>query len=151
MALENLRNKIKKVQEVDIPVAYQNAIIDNEEVIKELLREQLASGISGSGDPIMLYDEPGYHPFTIKYKKIYGSGLGAITDHITLYMFGSFYGRLFMTIKGSEFNIKSDVPYFGDIIRKSGSDVMKLNATSMDILLRYHVNPQVEKELEKYL
>lgn len=145
MSLEDLKRRIKKLQEIDIPVAVQNALIENEDAIIYLLHTQMESGLSGSGEPIMLYGEPEYRWRTIKYKRRFGSGPGAITDRITLYMFGEFWNTMYMVIKGEEFSIKSPVSYFDKIIARSGPDVMKLNKESMDILMRYYIVPRIRE------
>lgn len=136
---------------MDVSIAYQNAIIDNEGAIIELLQQQLISGISGTGEPITLYGETEYSPFTVRYKKQFGSGIGGLTDRITLYMFGEFYAQMFMTVKGEVFSIKSKVPYYDKIIQRSGPEVMMLSPESMDILLELFINPEIKKVLNQHL
>ncbi len=149
--LSNLELRIKKLVEIDLEVALQNLLIDNEGVIIELLQRQLESGISGSGDPIMLYTEKEYAPSTIAFKKRYGIGRGRITDRITLYMRGYFYEGMYTTIRGREFNVKSTVPYFDKIVERSGPDVMKLTQENFRILMEEFIEPEIRNVIVEAL
>lgn len=145
MALNDLKKRIQALQRVDIPAAMQELIMANQEVLIELLHIQMESGLSGNEEPIMLNGEPEYRWRTIKYKRRYGSGPGAITDRITLYMFGEFWNTMFVEAEGASYSVRSPVSYFDKIIARSGPDVMKLNKESMDIFMRYYIVPGIHK------
>lgn len=149
--LLDIERRRKHLLEMDVSIAYQNALIDNEEAILDLLRTQMSQGLSGNDGPIMLYDETSYQPFTVRYKKAFGFGLGAVTDRITLYMTGEFYARMFMTIKGESFTIKSNVPYFDDIINMTGPEVMSLNSENYETLVNLWINPEIKKVVQEHL
>jgi len=149
--LRDLELRMAKLRKLNASIAYQNALIDNERVIIELLQEQLKAGTTGTGEPTTLWGDTEYHPFTKRFKRDFGQGTGAVVDRITLYMFGDFYGSMYTTAKGETFTIKSRVSYFDKIIERSGPDVMRLSDDSMDILIRYHVNPMVEKAVTEAL
>lgn len=149
--LRNLELRIKKLNEIDIPVAYENALIENERVIIEFVQEQLASGRTGTGEPTTLYGVTEYDPFTVRDKKQFGVGLGRVTDRITLYMTGAFYEQMYTTAQKGTFSVKSRVPYFEDIILRSGPEVMHLTPEDMESLMEIWINPIIQQVINEAL
>jgi hypothetical protein len=150
--LRNLELRIKKLNEIDIPVAYENALIENEAAIIELLQEQLKMGISGYFEPITLYGFPEYSAKYIAFKRRYGYGSdGKQTDFVNLYLYGDFYRQMFTTIKKSTVYIKSNVPYYDKIIGRSGPEVMLLNSESEETLQTLFINPVIEQVIKEAL
>jgi hypothetical protein len=150
MPLNEFQARLNKLLTIDFEVAYQNAMIEGEGVLIELLQSQLSAGLTGDETPILLYESPEYSPFTVKFKKAFGSGIGSITDHITLYMFGEFYARMRLHIRGGDFSIISDVSYYEKIIHRSGLGVMKVSKANMDSFFNLFIKPALEKELLKF-
>lgn len=149
--LADLERRLKHLQEMNVSIAYQNALIDHEEQIIELLQQQMIAGVSGDNDSIRLDGLAEYHPSTIRYKLAFGQGLGKIVDRIVLYMFGDFYAQMYTTIKGETFSIKSKVPYYDNIITRTGPNVMKLSPESMETLLNLWINPIIKEVVSEHL
>jgi len=131
-------------------IAYQNALIDHEETIIRFLQGQLEEGITGTGEPTMLYDSLVYHPKTIENKKR-RSGIAGITDVITLYGRGHFYDNMYTIVKKGEAAVRSKVSYYTKIVERSGMEVMDLTDENTTILMEEYINPQVRQEVEEAL
>lgn len=151
MPLTALKNIIKKLEQIDFVVAGQNAVIEGQEVLIEMLQGQLAEGLTGDNTPTLLYGSPFYHFSTIFRKEKYGVGIGAITSHITLFMFGDFYSQMTMKISKGKFTIFSNVPYYDKIIERSGESIMRVSAANMESFYQLYIKPALDKEIDKIL
>lgn len=127
---------IDKFQAFDFGAEQETIIEANKESLADLQAEQLAKGKDRNDEPILLKDNPdyefGYTPFTKDLKEKYGKGLGAVTDHVTFYQSGNLYRELFATVNKEEFTIESKVPYFGELIQRTGDEAMGLAEESKE-------------------
>lgn len=128
--LDDFKNRIAALQSFDFGQELNNIVEKNADKIPNALTEQLAQGRDGNDEPVLLNGNPEYAPFTIEIKEQVGKGLGAVTDRVTNYMTGAFYQDMKTTVENDAFETTSDVPYFDDIIERSGSVVMELDESS---------------------
>jgi hypothetical protein len=128
--LDDFRNKIAAIQAFDFGRELETIVEQNTDKIPDLLAQQLAAGRDGNNEPVLLNGSPEYSPFTVRYKQDVGQGLGAVTDRVTNYMTGAFYQNMKTTVENNAFETTSDVPYFEDIIERSGSVIMELDESS---------------------
>src|SRR5690349_16897282 len=128
--LDDFKNRIASLQSFDFGKELNEIVEQNSDKIPDILAQQLAQGKDGNNEPVTLHGEYQYSPFTVRYKQDVGQGLGAVTDRITNYMTGAFYQDMKTTVENDAFETASDVPYFDDIIERSGSIVMELDESS---------------------
>lgn len=128
--LDDFKNRIASLNSFDFGKELTNIVEQNADKIPDILAQQLAQGKDGSGEPVLLNGNPEYAPFTIEIKERFGKGLGAVTDRVTNYMTGAFYQDMKTAVENDAFETVSDVPYFEDIIERSGSIVMELDESS---------------------
>jgi hypothetical protein len=127
MPLQDFENRIQKLQAFDFALELETIVSDNIDKLPVYLKEQLAAGRDGDGEPVKIFDRAEYSPKTIEIKKAEGQGLGAVTDRITNYMTGEFYNSITEKVEGQVFEADSDVPYFGDIRLRSSDSLLKIN------------------------
>lgn len=125
--LDDFENTINKLQAFDFGLELETIVENNSEKLTEYVREQLAAGIDGDDSPVKIFDRDHYAPRTIEIKQSQGSGLGAVTDHITNYMTGAFYNSLKTDVEGGVFELDSDVSYFGDIRLRSTDSLLEVD------------------------
>ena len=128
--LDDFENRITALKGFDFGQELETIVENNSEKITEYVRKQLEAGIDGNNEPNKIFDRTEYRPLTIEIKKERGSGLGAVTDHITNYMTGSFYNSLKTDVEGNVFEEDSDVSYFGDIRLYSSDALLEVNETN---------------------
>jgi hypothetical protein len=128
--LDDFKNRIAALRSFDFAQELNTIVEQNAEKIPDILAQQLAQGKDGNNEPVTLHGETQYSPFTIEHKERFGKGWGAVTDRITNYMTGAFYHHMKTTVENNAFETVSDVPYFEDIIERSGSVVMELDESS---------------------
>lgn len=128
--LDDFKNRIAALQAFDFGKELNNIVEQNADKIPDILAQQLAQGKDGNNEPVLLNGNSEYAPFTIEIKERFGKGLGAVTDRVTNYMTGAFYQDMKTTVENDAFETASDVPYFDDIIERSGSIVMELDESS---------------------
>ena len=105
--------------------------METKETYLELNASQLARGIDKNGDAITL-DGHGYTPFTKDIKSKYGSGIGAITDHVTLYMTGTMYKSETLGVQGDDIKLAFNTPYSDELLARTGDQVLGLNSESRE-------------------
>ena len=92
-----------------------------------------------------------YSPKTIKLKKEFGRGLGAITDHITLYDTGEFYKSGKVEFKDGSFIITADtIKDDTDLIDAWGEDILGLNEESLSELRQMAIEiiiPTIQRKI----
>lgn len=89
---------LKNLQKMDIEAIAIKTVADNADTIEEFNIGQLSLGFrAGKGSPI----RPSYKTSTIASKKGW-SGLKGVTDHVTLYSDGDFYGGIYAAVKGTD-------------------------------------------------
>ena len=138
MAFTNIRKKIAQYQTFDINKEAMQIIREEHEFLEDLLKRQLAAGKDKNNNNVTINGKDFYSKFTIEIKKEYGFGIGKITDWITNNMTGEFYASIQMKTDKTKFTFDSDVPYYPDIIKRSGSVIMDLNKEHL-IMFRNNV------------
>lgn len=150
MSLRNIINKLKSINKFDIEIEVDAIIRENSDAIISILRNQMAIGIDGNGEPVSAKYGSFYSKFTFDIKKEY-SGLAGVTEVVTNYMSGSFYLSIQLNPRGkNNFVFQSGVPHFEEIIARSGEDIMKLNSESTKRLVKEIINPQLKIRRERY-
>lgn len=157
MSIKDSINKLKSAITVDVKELASQVIHENYQVLNELITKQLSGGIDGDGNNIMLIRsgkiKEDYSRITIKNKEEFGVGLGRVTDRITFYMSGNFYSTIGVVIKGTEFSLVGNVPYFHDIIKSTanGSKIMELNNENLSIFINEYFKPQLEYKIKQQI
>lgn len=113
----------------------QQVVEETKETYLELNQQQLARGIDKNGEPITLSGH-GYTPFTKDFKERYGSGIGAITDHVTLYMTGVMYESESLGVSGRDINLGFNTDYSDEVLSRTGDQVLGLSPDSRDEYIR---------------
>jgi hypothetical protein len=125
--------------------AQDSAIQANTEALAQFQAEQFAQGKDKNNEPITLNGN-GYNPFYADKKRKYGEGLGRVTDRVTLFLTGELYHELFASMKGKKVMFSSRVPYYKELISRTG-DVTGLNTENAKDFAFEFVLPFVSKEL----
>jgi hypothetical protein len=145
MPLDNLFRRINALQKFD--VERETIVIINEYgwYITDLLRAQLSAGKDSNDQPVTIFGRDYYSDRTV-FDKTFGAypPLGKITEWITNYRTGAFYSSLVTKANGRTFKIESDVPYFEDILKRSGDRIMKLNSEHLKQFVREILKPQLQ-------
>lgn len=128
MPLNNLFKKIEALELFDIQKETIDIINENGYYITALLRLQLQEGKDMFDEPVTIFGRDYYSDRTI-FDKEHGNypALGKQTEFITNYRMGYFYNSLVTVAQGRVFKTESNVPYFDEIIRRSGDKILKLN------------------------
>lgn len=118
MALDNLEKLLQGLQAWDGHKEFLDIVDANAPVLSMLQQDQLSEGKDNTGQ--VRSDD--YRPFTIAYKRMFGIGLGAITDRVTFFMTGQLYDSLTTRITGDNFLVQSPLPTFNKMIERVGDD-----------------------------
>ena len=81
---------------LDVTAAAIKSVSDTSGSYSDLNAEQMSQGLRADGNEII----PSYRPLTIRMKQLFGKGLGAVTDRVTLYNEGDFYRGIKTTVEG---------------------------------------------------
>ena len=92
--------------------------------------KQWAMGQDQTGEAITLNGH-GYTPYTMDLKSKYGVGLGAVTDHVTLFQTGELYRTLRLDIENGNVIVSSPVPYEPELFARTG-DVSGLQPANLE-------------------
>jgi len=144
MPLKNLFKKIVALQEFDIEEETIDIINKNSEFLSDLLATQLASGKDANNENVTVFGRDYYSDSTVFNKQRHGYGLGKVTDRITNYMSGSFYHGLGVKTSGTRFIFSSNVPYYSDILSRSGDVIMKLSYDNLLIFRNEILVPELK-------
>lgn len=147
--LDDFYRKIIALEEFDIEFESMKIINANSDYLVFLLKSQLKQGRDGNDEPVTIFGRTEYKPLTIELKKEYAFGIGEITDWITNYFSGYFYSSIDVLTSGDVFEFTSDAPYFSDIIKRSGKDLMKLNEKNLEIFAKKILYPQLQAEFSR--
>lgn len=150
MPLTNFYNKIVRLQTFDVLKETMEIINANAEEIKVLLINQLQRGKDGKKQNVTVFGRDYYADKTVFEKERHGVGLGKLTEWITNYMTGSFYNSLVVKTSGTVFDIKGEVEYFPDIIKRSGTVIMQLDIDSLEIFKQKFLAPQLKARFSKH-
>jgi hypothetical protein len=124
---------LEKVKAFNIEFYAELAINETAKQGANILAAQMATGIDGNGKSLKPYAD-----VTVRYKKKYGKGLGAITDRRTLYMTGKHYSDLYITAKAGELLSGSDDPKSVFIQNREGEAIYKMNSDSKEDYAQEH-------------
>jgi len=149
MPLDNVMKKIKALQFFDIEKETIDIINKNGYYITALLRTQLQQGKDMFGEPVTIFGRDFYADATIFDKERHGVGLGKQTEFITNYNSGAFYMSLKTVANGRTFKTESDVPYFSEILRRSGDRIMKLNNKNLGEFRNEILIPQLRQRFKE--
>jgi len=150
MPLDNLSKRIKALQVFDIERETISIINEYGWYISALLRTQLQEGKDMFNEPVTIFGRDYYKDATIFNKERNGVGLGKQTEFITNYDSGAFYMSLKTVAKGRAFITESNVPYFDDIIRRSGDKIMKLNNKHLGEFRNEILIPKLRERFKAY-
>lgn len=123
----------------------------NAKFIIELLQSQLERGVDRYGNKVLLNGSPDYSEITKYYKRKYGVGLGREIRFVTNYMTGAFYAEMYVVTSAKKFEIESAVPYFSNIIARSGPQIMELSQANYNIFAGEILVPQLKISLENHI
>ena len=156
MSILNSIKKLKKLSSFDIIKESIEVINLHSEYLETMIRFQLQSGFDGDGKEVTLKRKggvfPNYAPLTVKLKEEYAFGIGAITNRITNYFTGTFAHSIKFVTNGTTFEAISDVPYFTDIIKQSGSGkrIMELSKPNVEKFKREILIPELQKRYKAF-
>lgn len=146
MSLSNIKKLLQEAIQFDIEKETADILNQNDEILAQMLRDQLASGMDGNNQPVTIFGKPFYHDWTITHKKRHGKDrLAKETNWITNYMTGRFYRSIQFYAQGKTFEADSDVPYFDQIILRSGKQIMQLNAENLRIFKETILEPELQR------
>lgn len=114
-----------------LPQLAAEAVLETKADYIELNTVQLSKGLDRNGEEIELDGSSEYALSTIKRKQRL-TGLGSITDHITLFDKGALYEleSWSLEVMGDDIFLDFDIYYGGYILRRTTEIVMGLNAES---------------------
>jgi hypothetical protein len=128
VTLTELINRVQTLNSRTEQIA-EEAITETSEAYLSLNATQLSQGLDKEGNAITL-DGAGYSPYTKDLKEKYGQGIGAITDHVTLYQTGVMYQSETLGVSNRFINLHFNTPYSDEVIARTGDQVLGLNADS---------------------
>lgn len=139
---------MKALRDFDFQAETIKIINENGFFLIALLRTQLAEGKDSQGKQVTVFGRPFYADRTVFNKERHGAGLGKQTDWITNYMSGAFYSQLQVITEGKAFRIDSAVPYFDEILSRSGRTIMELNKKNTQQFTKEILIPQLKARLK---
>jgi hypothetical protein len=148
MSVAAFKNFIDNFSKLDLGKEQQRIINNNKDELLRLQLKQFEEGVDSKSEPILL-EGKGYNPWYADKKRKYGIGIGQITDHVTLYLTGDLYRETFIQITNKEFYFTSRVPYFPELMRRTG-DVTGLNLPSRQYFAEKFVLTGIEIVLKSY-
>lgn len=147
MPTQQFKQFIDNLRTFNFADAQDRAIQTNTETLAQYQVEQFAQGRDKNDKPILL-EGHGYAVSTIIRKRLFGRGLGAIVDRITLFQTGALYRETFAKMQGKQVVFSSDVSYFKPLMQRTG-DVTGLDEQNrIDFAFTYNL-PFVSRELFK--
>lgn len=126
MALNGLKKLISDLQGFDLEREQHIIVVDNRERIADIQAAQLAEGKDNTGR----VREDEYAPFTVRYKREFGQGLGKVTDRVTFYMTGKLYASFFTYVSSQTVEVKSPLETYGKMIQRVGENNFGLSPDS---------------------
>lgn len=143
MPLSHAISNINSLRSFDVAKEIEIIINRNSEQIVTLLKNQLQQGKDSNNDNVTIFGRDYYADATVFEKERHGVGLGSFTQWITNYMSGAFYNSLSVVVKGSVFDVVSDVDYFPEITSRSGDKIMELNQENLQRFYEEILIPQL--------
>lgn len=157
MSLKNFKKKIDYLATFNLEKEIIEIVGQNHNILEDLLRLQLEEGFDADGRVFTLKRKgklsTQYARFTEEHKHQFGVGLGRITDRITFYDTGAFFSEIKFKTYGLQFEAFSSVPYYNDIISKSGSGIriMELKQEYLEFFRDEVIFPQVKSRFENHM
>ncbi len=149
MALNGLKKIMEDLEAFNFEVSLSSIIAENKDLISDKVADQIGrTGLDGNGDRITL-DGGEYTDFTVRYKQEHGKGLGAVTDRVTLYQTGELYRMIETEVTIDEVTTLSNVPYYDELMERTGEQVMKLNESSRLEFAQEIVIPAFAEDLKE--
>ena len=118
--LADLENTIEKLQAFSFGQELENIVVTHKDDLKVLQRAQWGEESKDRFGNEITLNGRGYSPYTVTLKQLYGVGLGRVTDRVTNYQTGALYNNLYATVQNGEFELKSNVPYFDELMQREG-------------------------------
>lgn len=137
MGLERIYNNLKAIDVVEIMV---ETLEELDKFMSDLNREQLIQGKLSTGDDIT----PDYTETTVFLKEKFGTGLGKITDNVTLYGKGPFHKSIFTEVFPDEIIWDAtdgkldelESKYSKDILGLTNENIKKLKDKALPIFYK---------------
>lgn len=150
MPLNNLFKKIEAIELFDIEKETIDIINKNSFYITAMLRLQLQQGKDSEGNPVTIFGRDYYSDRTV-FDKEHGNypALGKVTEYITNYRTGAFYMSLVTKAEGRIFFTESNVPYFEEILKRSGDVIMKLNKEHLREFSQEILIPELKRRFQQ--
>jgi putative lipase involved disintegration of autophagic bodies len=153
--LDGLLEAIQNLSDFSFAETVDEIVKVNAEEFLDIVRKQLEYGYDGTGNRIYIIDKQGekkyeYAQYTIDIKRDYGVGIGAVTDHITLYDTGEFHSSLYIALEASgDFEILSSDPKYPLLALLSGEHLLEISQTNSAVLLEEKFFPELQFALDK--
>lgn len=149
MPLNNLYKKIRAIEMFDIEKETIDIINKNGYYLAALIRLQLQEGKDMFGEPVTIFGRDYYSDRTI-FDKEHGlyPPLGKQTEWITNFKNGYFYSSLQVVASGRVFKAISDVPYFEEILKRSGDKIIKLNNAHLNEFRNEILIPELRRRFK---
>lgn len=145
MALEDFHKKIDTLAQFDIELEVMNILRDNYQRLLDMIKTQMLSGKDGYDRDVTIFGKDFYSDSWAWVKERHGVGIGKETDRITNFFQGYFYSYLQLNVEVKEFFFTSDVPYFDEIMLRSGKDILRLNKANLEIVTNEIIVPELQK------
>lgn len=123
----------------DLAQEQEDIMRGNAERLTDIMAEQMAQGRDITGQ--IRADE--YAPFTVRYKRELGQGLGSVTDRVTFYMTGKLYASLFAAVSARTVEIKSPLETYDKMLERVGRANYGFSPDSAGTVREEIVRPQL--------
>lgn len=142
-SLRNLVYRLRKFKDIlDDELTLE--ILNNEDLITEMIRNQLYSGNDGYTMSI----QPPYALSTIKRKLKKGQPI----DRVTLRDTGEFYKSLHVAFDEDGFFVASSDQELSNILKaRYGSPILRLSNENLKELIWKHIRPSLTEKMKEYL
>lgn len=114
MNLAPLQQLINSLENFDAKAVISDIVDNNAETLAQLQREQLIDGEDITGS--VRSDQ--YAPLTVRIKKEYGRGAGAITDRVTFFMTGTLSESLFFKRTADNYTMFSPLATYDKMLSR---------------------------------
>lgn len=142
-SVRNLIYRLRKFKDI-LSEELTDEILNNEDLIKEMVQNQLYSGIDGYTASI----QPPYALSTIKRKLKKGQPV----DRVTLRDTGEFYQSLHVSFDDEGFFIASSDQELSNILKsRYGSPILRLSDENLRELIYKHIRPSLTEKMKKHL
>lgn len=122
--MATIAGMLERVAALDLQQAAVTSIENTSGAISDLNAEQMSKGIKSDGNEIT----PPYSLFTIIEKLRAGTGLGKVTDRVTLFQTGAFYRGIDTSVKGVDVITTSLDSKTPDLVSRYGAEIFGLSA-----------------------